>query len=115
MQIKGFITWVGEKTTGTSRSGNQWAKRPFEVTYEQSAYPKAVVFDCFDTNIIDRLATGLEVEVKFDITSREYNGRRYNDVRIWKDGLHAVGSAPALQSAPAPQPTAQQESAELPF
>lgn len=113
MQITGQITWVGQKQAGTSKSGNQWTKIPFEVTYEQGQYPKAVVFDCFDSNIADKLAVGLQVEVKFDIATREFNGRRFNDVRIWKDGLHAISAAP---SQPAPQPVQQpQQSSELPF
>lgn len=102
MEIQGNISWVGTKQTGTSKNGNQWQKVSFEVTYEQGQYPHAIVFDCFDANIIDKLYRGLQVSVKFDISTREYNGKRYNDIRIWKDGLHAIGGA--AQQAPAPQP-----------
>lgn len=123
MQITGRISWVGDIQSGTSKSGNQWQRRPFEVTYEEGQYPRAVVFDCFDTNIVNRLAVGLQVDVKFDISTREYNGKKYNDIRIWKDGLHAIGGAsqqapyPTLQPAPAPQPApaSNTQGGDLPF
>lgn len=113
MEVQGNITWVGEKQTGTSQSGKQWSKKPFEVEYIGGQYPKRVVFDCFDTNIMDKLQVGLIVQVKFDITTHEYNGRRFNNLQIWtNDGLHAVGKVNGGQQQAQQQQSQQQASAQ---
>lgn len=104
MEISGNITWIGAEVKGTSQSGKEWRKKPFEVEYQSGQFPKRIVFDCFDTNIIDKLAVGLQVNVKFDITTHDYNGRKFNNFQIWKDGLHATGGTAQPTAQPAPQP-----------
>jgi hypothetical protein len=74
---------------------------------------------------------GETLTVSFDIDSREYNGRWYNDIRAWKvDRNVAVPGAPAAPAAPAgapvpppmadpfsaaPQMNASNEADDLPF
>ena len=44
---------------------------------------------------LDRFNEGDRLKVSFNIRAREYNGRWYNDLRVWR-------LAPAGQTAPAP-------------
>lgn len=106
MEVKGRITWVGQVQNGVSQRGNNYSKQDFEVCYEEGQYPKSIVFSTIDQNIVGRLSIGLTVEVKFDIESREYNGRKFNDIRIWQDGLHCISTGqPAAPFAPNHQPS----------
>lgn len=127
MEIQGEIVWVGQTQEGTSSKGNKWKKKQFKVRYEGGSYPKEILFDCLDDNIINKLSVGLQVNVKFDIVVREYNGKMFNNISIWRDGLHAVGntsvptgqvisqqSQPVQAVNPAPQPQPKQDD-QLPF
>lgn len=117
MEITGRITNVGTVQTGVSKQGNNWIRQQFVVEYVGGQYyPKSIAFDSMDPNIVGKLQVGQEVNVKFDCTTREYNGKMYNDFRIWKDGLHCL-SANNQQQAPAPQaqPEPQQQGGELPY
>ena len=55
---------------------------------------------------IDCFRAGEVLTVSFDIDSREYNGRWYNDIRAWKvdRNVAAPASAPAAPAAGAPVP-----------
>lgn len=127
MEIQGEIVWVGQTQEGTSSRGNKWKKKQFKVRYEGGSYPKEILFDCLDDNIINKLSVGLQVNVKFDIVVREYNGKMFNNISIWRDGLHAVGNTsvptgqvtsqqnqPVQAVNPAPQPQPKQDD-QLPF
>lgn len=85
-----------------------------------------MVFDVFGA---DRLAqynikVGDEVAVSFDIDAHEYQGRWFNDIRVW--GVQHLDAAAAQAAAPvaaapvgaapvAPAPTAPAAGAQAPF
>lgn len=106
MKVQGTITWVGETQQGTSRQGNPWQKRPFVLQYLGGQYPKSILFESLDEKSFPLLYVGAQVAVDFDITAREYNGRYYNDLRVWRDGIHVV-------AAQAPTPAASND--DLPY
>ena len=66
---------------------------------------------------LDKYQVGDKVRISFNLSSREYNGRWYTDVRAWR--IEPAGAAqPAPQSAPAapaaaPMPTADDMSTPL--
>lgn len=61
---------------------------------------------------------GDQVEVTFDVSSREYNGRHYSELNAW-DVVVLVGSGTAhgaaTQSSPATSPVMDDDSGDLPF
>lgn len=88
MKVTGKITYVGETAFGEGKRG-PWQKRQFVVQYDEVQYPHSIVFECFCPEVIDKLAVGQQVEVNFDITTFEYNGRHFNDVVMWRNnGIH---------------------------
>ncbi len=99
MEIQGKVSWVGETTTGVSQKGNQWTKREFVVEYEGGEYPKRIKFDVVNDDIMGMLAVGVEVKVQFSINVRVWNGRMFNDIRIWPKGLEIMGGAAVGQPA----------------
>lgn len=83
MEITGKLVQLGEVTEGQSQNG-EWRKATaiFETT---DKYPKKVAVVFWDNNKkqmlseIKRCKIGDEMVVKFDVASREFNGRWYTD------------------------------------
>ena len=132
MELTGKIIAVLPERGGISKAGNEWKIQEF-VLETQEQYPRKMMFNVFGA---DRLAQfniqlGEVLTVSFDIDSREYNGRWYNDIRAWKvDRNVAPAGAPLPPVTPAgapvpppmvdpfgaaPQMNASSEADDLPF
>lgn len=87
--------------TGEGRNG-QWVRQDYLAVYGDK-YPKSFVFSLMNDKV-DKfkglLSVGSEVELSFDIESREYNGKYYTNVTAW-DVATAQNAAPAQNVAPA--------------
>lgn len=84
---------------GEGRNG-QWVKQEYLAVYGDR-YPKSFVFALMGERV-DKykglLSIGSEVEISFDIESREYNGRYFTNVSVWN--VEPVSAAPAAPAAP---------------
>jgi len=101
MEIQGQIIAILPAQSGTSKNGNNWMNQEYVIeTHEQ--YPKRVCFKVFGEDKIKQfnIQVGQELKVSFDINSREYQGKWYNDVQAWKVEA-ATAQAPAAPAAPA--------------
>lgn len=85
LSVKGKIEQILKPESGVSRAGKEWSKQDF-VIETQEQYPKKVCFTLFGdkTSLINGLAPGTEVEVSFNIESREYNGKYFHNINAWK-------------------------------
>ena len=102
LEIEGKIRQKLAKQTGQSAKG-AWTKQDFVVEYQDGNYPAEVCFTAFGNDKVadlDKYQTGDSVKVAFNLRAREYNGRWYNDVRVWR--LSPAGQE-APQSARQPQ------------
>lgn len=110
---KGTIAVIGELQSGTSQSGNPWYRQTIvvDVPGYNGSYRKIALQAsgniCGD---IERLKVGDKVEVSYQVTGREYNGRWYNNVDLYRIEVEAqpqaqAPQAPAFQGVPA-QPQA---------
>lgn len=125
MEITGKIILALPEQSGVSKAGNSWKKKEY-VLETQETYPKKVHFDLFGDKA-DKypLSVGQIVRLKFDIESREYNGRWFTSIRGWEaepvDAAAAPAAAPfepaatpgAVPPPPAMQPSDPNE--DLPF
>ncbi|MBP5539280.1 MAG: DUF3127 domain-containing protein [Bacteroidales bacterium] len=71
---------------GTSSRG-PWAKQDFIVEYQDGQYTEKACLQVFGTDRVKELEnyqTGDKVKVSLKIQAREYNGKWYNDIRVWK-------------------------------
>jgi hypothetical protein len=85
LQVKGNIQQILKPESGVSRAGKEWKKQEFVIeTREQ--FPRKVCFTLFNdkASLIDGLSTGEEVEVSFNVESREYNGKWFHNLNAWK-------------------------------
>ena len=104
-----------EDTSGDS-NGKQW--RRVKILCETlGEYPKKVAFDSASMSVAEKLAgiaEGSEIDVEFNPVSREYNGKWYTNVNIWKvEGGSQRATGPAPKTA-APQATPEEHD-DLPF
>src|SRR5665811_1041510 len=85
LSVKGKIQQILKAESGVSRAGKEWQKQEFVIETEEQ-FPKKVCFTLFGdkTSLIDGLSSGEEVEVSFNLESREYNGKWFHNINAWK-------------------------------
>lgn len=118
MEISGKIIAVLPLATGQGKNGT-WRSQDY-VLETGDQYPKKVCFNLFNDKIDQfPLAIDDQVNVSFDVESREYNGRWYTTVRAWKveKGVVNATSTPASSSPVASFDAAPGagEGSDLPF
>jgi hypothetical protein len=83
MEITGKTIHILPPVTGTGRNGT-WKKQEFVIEI-QGQIPKKICFSLWGDKIDQAALTeGDQVDVSFDLESREYNGRWYTEARAWK-------------------------------
>lgn len=104
MEITGKVVRLGALTEGTSARG-QWRKQDLIIETEEQ-FPKTVCLTCWSNQIdeIQKFAPGQTIKAQIDLSSREFNGKWYTDVRVWRfDPVSATAPAAApVQSAQQP-------------
>lgn len=120
LAVKGKIQEILKPESGVSRAGKEWNKQEFVIETEDQ-YPKKVCFTLFGdkTSLIDGLSAGQDVEVSFNVESREYNGRWFHNINAWKIETEANNNVPEpppefrMEDIP-PEP-AEDSANDLPF
>ncbi|WP_113926048.1 DUF3127 domain-containing protein [Cognataquiflexum aquatile] len=83
MEIIGKVVQIMPEASGSSAKGT-WRKREY-IVEQPGQYPKKVCVVIWGDSIDQfALKVGDEVTASVDIESREYNGRWYTDVKVWK-------------------------------
>lgn len=116
--VKGRITKVLSLESGTSKAGKEWKKQSFVIDTGDQYNPE-ICFSLFGEdkiNMLRNFGEGQEVEVAFNVSSREYNGKYYHNLDAWKISGSAqfeqgTGAAPTMADAP----IADSEEDDLPF
>ena len=105
MEIIGKVVRLGNLTEGTSARG-PWRKQELIIETEEQ-YPRTVCLICWTNQIdeIQKFAPGQTIKAQIELSSREFNGKWYTDVRVWR--FDPVGATTAPAAAPA-QPAQQQ-------
>ena len=96
MELEGKIARKLNVQTGTSARGT-WAKQEFILEIQEGNFPSQVCMNVWGEDKVkdlERYQVGDKVKVSINLSSREYNGRWYTDVRAWR-------IEPAGQAAPA--------------
>ena len=128
MEFQGRIKKVLPLRSGTSQRG-EWQALPFIFEFfehETDRYADSVVLETFDTKVIENLKEGMEVVCGFGHRTREYEGKTYNELRLYKiESVKkaAVSQQQTQQAATQPAQTQQpnsfitptQEEDDLPF
>ncbi len=104
LELEGKIKMKLAPQSGQSARG-QWVRQDFVVEYPDGNFTSEACFSAWGQERVDELGkfgVGASVKVSFNVKAREYSGRWYNDLRVWR--ISAVqASAPqvvAPQAAP---------------
>lgn len=122
MELTGKLTQIGQATEGTSAKG-PWRKA-VAIFETEEQYPKTVAVGFFNAKLdeVTKIPLGSTCKVKFDIESREWNGKWYTNLNgygIEVQGVAASASQPQQQTnwdepvPPLSQPEEEQD--DLPF
>lgn len=106
MEIKGRIYKVLAEQGGTNREGKEWRRLDFIFEYFErpgDRYSDKVVLSVMNERIDQyKIKEGDEVVIGFGHNVREYQGRWYNEMRIYK-----YENAGARTAVPQPQQNVQ--------
>ena len=97
MELEGRIAQKLAVQTGTSARGT-WSKQEFVLEYQDGSFPAQVCMNVWGDDKVrelDKYQVGDKIKASIKVSSREYNGRWYTDVRAWR-----IEPAGAQQSAP---------------
>ena len=110
LELEGTLAQKLPVQSGNSARG-PWAKQEFILEYPDGNFTAKACFTAWGQDKVQDLGkyqVGDEVKVSFNLKSREYNGRWYNDLQIWKIApAGAQPAAPAQQAAPQARPAPQ--------
>lgn len=109
----GVVQSISVPETGVSKAGKEWQKQEF-VVLADGEYEKPIAFTLFGDkcDLINGISVGDFVAVKFNLESREYNGKWFHNVNAWS----VVGQQTKnKQSAPQQQPEPEDDGDGLPF
>lgn len=101
LELEGTLRQKLGVQSGTSARG-QWAKQEFILEYPDGNFTAQACFTAWGQDKVaelDKYQVGDRIKVSFNLKAREYNGRWYNDLQIWR--LAPAGQATATPSAPA--------------
>jgi hypothetical protein len=105
MEFQGRVKKLLPVRSGTSqRTGNEWRALPFIFEYhehETDRYADEVLLETFDERVIDNLEEGMEIICGFGHRTQEWQGRTYNDIRLYKIESVRKAQKAAQQQAPA--------------
>ncbi|PKP10228.1 MAG: hypothetical protein CVU09_07600 [Bacteroidetes bacterium HGW-Bacteroidetes-4] len=101
MDIAGKIIQILPEVGGQSAKG-PWKKQEF-IIETQEQFPKKVCLSNWnDKVVLTQAMIGSDVQASINLESREYNGRWYTEIRVWKMESMASGSSSSQQMPPPP-------------
>ena len=103
LEIEGTLAQKLPVQSGNSARG-PWTKQEFILEFPDGNFTAKACFLAWGQEKVQDLGkyqVGDKVKVSFNLKSREYNGRWYNDLQIWK--IAPAGAQPAAPAQPAPQ------------
>jgi hypothetical protein len=122
-EISGKVILLLPEQSGTGKNG-KWLRQDFVIETEEQ-FPRKVCFSAWGDKVsqVKALQTDTRIKVSFNIESREYNGKWYTDLRIWKiENLEQSSSQPIDNNYPAsdlepfiPDHPDMEENNDLPF
>jgi len=103
LSIVGKIVNILPIEAGTSKSGKEWQKMNFVIdTYAQ--YNPETCFNLFGGDkcgdFLSKYSIGDEIEVFFNVSSREFNGKYYHNIDAWKIKGDALVNEPVTTDIP---------------
>jgi hypothetical protein len=113
LEIKGKVISIGEIKSGVSND-KEWTSQDF-VIETSGEYPKKVCLNCFKK---PTPKVGENVNVFFEPESREFNGKWFTTLKVWKfevEGITTQQQAPQQTATPKQNDILPADTGDLPF
>tara|TARA_R110000868_G_scaffold153065_4_gene378393 strand:+ start:1866 stop:2234 length:369 start_codon:yes stop_codon:yes gene_type:complete len=95
-KMTGTLVKIMPVQSGQGAKG-EWKRQTFVINTGDE-YPKDVAFEIFKVDQLSGLGEGQQVEVEFNLSSREYNDKWYTQTNAWR--VKALGAAPIAVAPP---------------
>lgn len=86
LEMKGKLAKVLDAQKGVSKAGKEWVKQSIVLDNGAKFNPE-ICFNLFGQEKVDMLSdfnVGDDIEVLFNLSSREYKGNYYTSADVWK-------------------------------
>ena len=116
LAITGKLVKSLDVESGTSKAGKEWKKQSFVID-TGAQYNPEVCFSLFGEDkiaMLEGLNPGTEIEVSFNLSSREYNGKYYHNIDAWRINRAAATVVENMPQAPLEVSDADEDD-DLPF
>lgn len=115
LKVTGKITAINAVEEGTSKAGKEWQKQTFVIdTGDQ--FNNIICFQVFGVEKCENLTkynkVGDNVDVSFNVSSREFNGKYYHNIDAWKVFKADATGATTKQER---VPVSDEQGDDLPF
>ena len=84
----GVIVEVSPVQQGNSKKdGKPWAKQEFVIEFQEGNFPSKACFSVWGADKVkdlEKYQPGDQIKVAFNVSSREFNGKWYTDLRAWR-------------------------------
>lgn len=116
LSVKGKLSRKLSVESGTSKAGKEWKKQSFLVD-TGAQYNPEICFQLFGDDKIELLNhhnEGDQIEVSFNLSSKEYNGRYFHNIDAWR--IENISGTATSQNQDSPEfNTPSTEEDDLPF
>ena len=116
LSVKGKLTRKLSVESGTSKAGKEWKKQSFLLD-TGSQYNPEICFQLFGDEkiaILNHHNEGDQVEVSFNLSSKEFNGRYFHNIDAWRiESLVGIGNEAIEDTPEFNAPTSEED--DLPF
>ena len=94
LSIQGKLLKKINPESGVRKDGRGWKKQNFILQTENN-FNNEICFQLFGEEkmaILNQIEIGEKIEVFFNLSSREYNGKYYHNIDAWKISKQAINN-----------------------
>lgn len=110
LKIEGRVVKIGQAANVSKNADKPFMKRELWLEIPNGSYPQTVSFEATQDrcDLLDRFVSGDFVTVHFNLYGREWDGRVFNSLNLWKieadgDAKTSASGGSAGNGANAPQ------------
>ncbi|MBG39705.1 MAG: hypothetical protein CMP74_00560 [Flavobacteriales bacterium] len=94
LSIQGKLLKKINPESGVRKDGRGWKKQNF-ILQTENTFNNEICFQLFGEEkmaILNQIEIGEKIEVFFNLSSREYNGKYYHNIDAWKISKQAINN-----------------------
>ena len=87
MEIKGQVVAILPLEQGITKAGKDWQKLTIVIEFNEGNYQKKLALSATKSELIQTLQNlkqGDSITASINLESREFNGKWFNSVNVWK-------------------------------